>query len=428
MWLIAIGLTVTFMTYNTVMFVASRRHIIVPSSIDDGLFFVFLVPCLNEELVIGASIDRLLALPGDRFAILVVDDGSTDRTAEIVQGYDRQRVWLLQRMLPDAQQGKGAALNAAYNYLRRSGRLQGHRLDQVVLAVVDADGRVEPDVLFEVAPYFGDPGIGAVQIGVRMYNAGDTLLARLQDFEFVSFTEVFQRARHQIGSSGLGGNGQFNRFSALNTLGDEPWTDCLTEDLDLGICLLASGWRNAFCSTTWVNQQALTNVRRLIRQRGRWFQGHLQCWRRLGIVIRAPVKLRATADLVHNLVGPALVLLMSLSVALFVASSITVAVVAPAALAAGVTASHGLPLVIWYALSFGLALPYAFAYWLHEPSIGFLRAILLGHLFTFYSFLWFIAGWLAIARMVRRSHGWQKTERAADVRGVSPDPEPALAA
>ena len=50
--------------------------------------------------------------------------------------------------------------------------------------------------------------------------------------EFVVFTEIFQRARQRVGSVGLGGNGQFARLTALMSLGDAPWTKCLTEDLD----------------------------------------------------------------------------------------------------------------------------------------------------------------------------------------------------
>ena len=51
-------------------------------------FFVFVVPCLNEELVIGRCLDKLLALPSTDFAILVVDDGSDDGTAAVAGGYD----------------------------------------------------------------------------------------------------------------------------------------------------------------------------------------------------------------------------------------------------------------------------------------------------------------------------------------------------
>src|SRR4029077_14014965 len=110
--------------------------------------------------------------------------------------YQSDRVWLLRRQLPDAQQGKGEALNAAFRHLRHERELPVPE-NQVIVCVVDADGRLADNALVEVAPYFRDPAAGAVQIGVRMYNAPVGLLPRLQDFEFVTFTEIFQRARQQ---------------------------------------------------------------------------------------------------------------------------------------------------------------------------------------------------------------------------------------
>ena len=39
-------------------------------------FYVFLMPCLDEELVIARSLQRLLSMPGQNFAVMVIDDGS----------------------------------------------------------------------------------------------------------------------------------------------------------------------------------------------------------------------------------------------------------------------------------------------------------------------------------------------------------------
>ena len=168
--------------------------------------------------MIATSLERLLAVPGN-FKVMVIDDASEDGTADVVRQFDPERVWLFQRTLPDARKGKGEALNAAYRHLCTSGVLGERNPDDVIVAVLDADGRLAPNALIEVAPFFADPAVGGVQIGVRMYNAKEKLLARMQDFEFVTFTEIFQRARQRIGSVGLGGNGQFNRLSALQVAG-----------------------------------------------------------------------------------------------------------------------------------------------------------------------------------------------------------------
>jgi len=410
------------LSYTLALFAISRRRRPYLGASTEDLWFVFIVPCLNEELVIGQSIDRLLALPNPNFAVLVVDDGSDDRTSEIVESYDDPRILLLRRTPPEARQGKGEALNAAFQRLRRASAAAGRSSDDVIVAVIDADGRLDRNVLYEVAPFFNAPDAGAVQIGVRMYNAGESVLARMQDFEFVTFTEIFQRARQRVGSVGLGGNGQFARLSALETLGDAPWTQCLTEDLDLGLRLLVGGWTNNFCPTTKVNQQAVTSIRRLVRQRSRWFQGHLQCWARLPMVVRSSLPSRATADLVQHLLSPALVLVMTVPIVTFTVGMLAATVYSPSAVAHAWFAHGGLLVAVWYMLSFGVAPFYGFCYWLREHSTSLPRAIALAHLYTLYSYLWFPAGWWAVWRIVTGRRGWAKTARTPDAAIAHPSP------
>ena len=142
--------------------VAAHREAPLPAPED--LLFVFLVPCLNEERVIARSLERLLAVPGN-FKVMVIDDASDDGTADVVRQFDPERVWLFQRTLPNAQKGKGEALNAAYRHLCASGVLGDRDPEDVIVAVLDADGRLAPNALIEVAPFFADPVVGGVQIG-----------------------------------------------------------------------------------------------------------------------------------------------------------------------------------------------------------------------------------------------------------------------
>jgi len=407
---IVIGLS---LGYALMAFTLSRRARPPLPTAPDDLHFVFMIPCLNEAGVIRATLDRLLtAFPGQA-SILVIDDGSEDATAEIVKSEYAGRVWLLQRALPHAREGKGMALNAGYHHLLTSGLLEGHDTDSVIICVVDADGRIGPGAIDAVAPYFGDAKTGAVQIGVRMYNAKRNRLCRMQDMEFVIFTEVFQRGKQWIGSVGLGGNGQFTRLSALEALGPTPWTTCLTEDLDLGIRLLSLGWQNAYCGDACVAQQAVPRLRRLVRQRSRWFQGHMQCMRLIPTVMRSTVlSVRATADLVYHLTSPVLVLLTSLVTATFAAAIVRIAVFDRAG------AGHLLPpvpvFVIAYCLSFGLAPIFGYVYAKREPTVSLPKAVLLAHLYVLYAFMWFAAGWIGALRAVARRGSWAKTARVAE--------------
>jgi 1,2-diacylglycerol 3-beta-glucosyltransferase len=415
-------------SYTLAIFLMSRRRRPEPLRAPDNLFFVFVIPCLNEELVIGRTLDALHGLPGENWAALVVDDGSDDGTAEVVWDYPSDRVWLLERKAPEARQGKGEALNAAYRHLRDSDVLNGFDPDKVVVGIFDADGRIASNALQEIGSYFRNPKAGAVQIGVRMYNAGDNLLTRIQDFEFVTYTEIFQRARQRVGSVGLGGNGQFTRLAALESLGDAPWTDCLTEDLDLGIRLLVNGWENNFCPTSYVSQQGVRSLRRLIRQRSRWFQGHLQCWKRIPMVLfskKMPDK--AVFDLIYHLTSPALVLLMSIPFAIFMVTLGILTITSPGGIAGGLISRGGLLIAAWYLLSFGLAPLYALVYWLRDEKTGLVKAFGLAHVYSLYSYMWFIAGWGALARIAFRRRGWSKTARTPEAPEV-PEEQPAPSA
>ena len=403
------------LSYTLAIFLLSRRKRPKLMPPPDNLFFVFVVPCLNEELVIGRTLDALCLLPGENYAVLVIDDGSDDATASVVSAYDSDRVWLLERKFPSAQEGKGEALNAAYRYLRDSDVLSHMNPQDVVIGIFDADGRIESNALFEVGSHFRNPQMGAVQIGVRMYNATENLLTRIQDFEFVTFTEVFQRGRQRAGSVGLGGNGQFTRLSALESLGDSPWTDCLTEDLDLGIRLACNGWKNSYCPTSHVSQQGVTKFGRLVRQRARWFQGHMQCWKRIPMVLKSKhLKDRTAWDLVYHLSSPSLVLLMTFPLAVFALSLLSITLETPSDLVKIFSARGGLLMVAWYLLSFGLAPFYAFVYWLRDRNTPFPKALFFAHVYNLYSYMWFIAGWIAVFRLVTGRKGWAKTKRTPE--------------
>ena len=74
-----------------------------------------IIPCLNEEEVIGKTLQRLTSLSGPPRAVMVIDDGSEDETGNIVKEWAKTNpnVWLLQRVAPNCRKGKGAALNNA---------------------------------------------------------------------------------------------------------------------------------------------------------------------------------------------------------------------------------------------------------------------------------------------------------------------------
>lgn len=288
---IALVTIIAMFLWTFVLFVRgqhARRNAPDPDQeLADAMTWIFLVPALNEEVTIADSIDRLRQVNVADKRIVVIDDGSDDRTPEILAEFDDSTLVVVRRDPPAAREGKAAALNYAYREL--PARLGAIDRANTIVCVVDADGRLLADAPSFMAGHFRNPEVGGVQSQVRIYNR-QNLLGWFQDVEFGVYGALFQAGRNDWGTAGMGGNGQFNRLTALDDVADEtgPWRDKLTEDQDLGLRLIAAGWLGKQDLRATVEQQGLSRLRPLLRQRTRWSQGNLQCQGLLGAVLRSP--------------------------------------------------------------------------------------------------------------------------------------------
>ena len=377
-----------------------------------------IMPAHNEEVVIADTLESLMRLDYDRFCVIVVNDGSTDATSERARAFEAAgRLIVIDRPAEVAGRGKGPVLNEGFRVLTEMLE-EGDPLvagfgEDVIVGVIDADGHLEPDALHHVARLFADPRVGGVQMGVIIGNAEDGLIARCQDLEFVGFSHLAQAARDRIGSVGLGGNGQFTRLAALRSLGRPPWTDCLTEDLDLGLNLTRLGWDIRFCRTTSVTQQGVRTVRAWIRQRTRWAQGHYQCWDHVpGLLTAANVRLVTRLDLTLYLLFVAFVMFVAANLAIASAGAlgwvtVTNAFLAflPAGLPRNVTMEViGISPVVMLLTRYQQNSPHPLRWW-ELPAYG--------GAFALYVYLWTIASILAWLRLVAGRIGWAKTGRFA---------------
>lgn len=248
--------------------------------------WVFVVPALNEEVTIADSVGRLREVEVDHKRILVVNDGSDDRTGEILADLGSDDLTVLTRVQPEAQKGKSEALNDAWRHLTEvvltQGKFAGWDSKKVIVTIVDADGRLDSRA-GRIARHFEDERVGGVQSLVRIYNR-KTLLTWAQDLEFAVFGYVFQMGRMVWGTANMGGNGQFNRLQALNEITEVgpsgkrgPWREGrLTEDQDIGLRLIRAGWRGRQSTLVTIEQQGLNSLGALYRQRTRWAQGGWQ--------------------------------------------------------------------------------------------------------------------------------------------------------
>jgi cellulose synthase/poly-beta-1,6-N-acetylglucosamine synthase-like glycosyltransferase len=404
---------------------AVKRVVQKRPSADYEPFVFVVIPAHNEEAVIAHTLESLLRQEYAPYTVLVMNDGSKDRTSEIAHEYGAQyaEVMVVDRGPEIAGKGKGAVLNHAYEIIQevvRSGdpRLEGRGAEDVVVCITDADGQLERHTLASVAPYFADPKVGGVQIGVRIANSSTNLLTRMQDIEFVGFSAFVQEARDWFGSVGLGGNGQFTRLSALLSLGYAPWTDCLTEDLDLGLSLVQGGWKIRFCPDAYVAQQAVTNLSALFRQRTRWIQGHYQCWTHLPDLLRQrTVPLQTRIDLSLYLLLVVFVVLVSSGMLLSLLGMTGLVRLQSSLL--DFLPTGGVRNAVDLLLSFGPLSLFLATYQRRVPEPlppRWLPAYAV--IFAFYTYAWLVATLWAWTRMATGQGAWAKTARVASQEAV----------
>ena len=317
------------LVWQTMLFIRGlqeRRR--TPSGFDEPsrrLLWAVLVPACDEEVTIADTVGRLFAFDLPHLLVIVVDDGSTDATPAILAGMSDPRLVVLRRDRPEARTGKSAALNAGWRHLhsllRPGGAYASWDAADVVVAIVDADGRLDPRTPAAVERFFEDPRVGGVQSQVSIYNR-HSALTWCQNVEFAIYGRLYQIARTGWGVPNMGGNAQFNRLAALDEIAtdDGPWRlGALTEDQDLGLRLIMAGWLNRHEWRVGVDQQGLNSLKRLIRQRTRWAQGGLQCLRYMRGLVRAPVGFLARVDLLWYLTMPLqqLLVVVSLLTAIF---------------------------------------------------------------------------------------------------------------
>jgi 1,2-diacylglycerol 3-beta-glucosyltransferase len=381
-----------------------------------------LVPCLDEELVIADTVRELLAQdPGVR--VVVVDDASDDRTAEAAAEAGGDRVVVHRRRLPDARKGKGPALNAGFARVREAVEAAYLDPERVLVLVMDADGRLSPGAVGRVKALFAEPKVGGAQLGVRIRNRATNTLTMIQDCEFWGIAALGQMGRVRTGTVSLGGNGQFTRLSALLALDGDPWSASLTEDLDLAVSLSMNGWQLTSTPDAWVSQQGLDRLRPLVRQRTRWFQGHMTTanTRIRGLWASNRIANVAVLEVVSYLLIPYLIVLpWSILSQLGIAVTLSEAQTLGAPISGGTLSVKVIALAAWYVISFAPTIVCGLVYARRQEDMSLLRGALFAHVLVLWNYVLFVACWRAVFRMVTGRTSWVKTARLAEVTSAPP--------
>jgi biofilm PGA synthesis N-glycosyltransferase PgaC len=237
-----------------------------PARTGEWPFVSVMVPAHNEQAVIGRSVRAMLRMDYPAFEVVVIDDGSRDRTLGALAPlmHDRR----LRIVRKTANEGKAMALNDAIPLMRGE-----------ILVGLDADAEPDPLLLRWIVPHFDSPRVAAVTGNPRVRNT-DNFLARLQAIEFSSIISLLRRAQRVWGRvvTVSGVVAAVRRSAVIDVGGYSP--EMPTEDIEL----------------TWKLQKRFYDVRyepravcwmtvplsfsALYKQRLRWARGLMQVLRK----------------------------------------------------------------------------------------------------------------------------------------------------
>jgi cellulose synthase/poly-beta-1,6-N-acetylglucosamine synthase-like glycosyltransferase len=225
-----------------------------------------IIPARNEEKFIRNSIQAALEADYPNKEIIIIDDGSTDRTFEIASSYIPKGIKVFRRNVPSGS--KGVAINHGIV----------HSTGDIILSV-DADTIIEYGSLKELIKKFNNPNVLAVSGNVRILtgeNGKKNILTKFQAYEYLLSMETGRRYCSLLNTLIIipGAMGAFRRKECYEIgLFDK---DIITEDFDITIKIRkingkivfadkAISW--TYCPDTW---------RKWIRQRIRWSYGQIE--------------------------------------------------------------------------------------------------------------------------------------------------------
>jgi len=226
-----------------------------------------LIPMHNEERVAASILDLLIEtdFPKSRLEIIPINDHSTDKTMEILDGYASRYPYIKPVHRHEGRRGKPAALNDAL-------KLAGGE----VVVVFDADYLPPKGILRDIAVSFKDPEVGAVMGRVIPENSRRNLLTRLIDLERSGGYQVDQQARYNLRLiPQYGGTVGGFRREVVSSLGGFD-SNILAEDTELTFKLLINGWKVIYANRVECYEEVPEEWDVRARQIRRWSRGHSQ--------------------------------------------------------------------------------------------------------------------------------------------------------
>jgi poly-beta-1,6-N-acetyl-D-glucosamine synthase len=220
-----------------------------------------IVPAHNEEKVIERCLEAILEIDYPKKEVIVVDDGSTDRTYQLASNYRTKGVKVIRR---ETAGGKSGALNTGILIAKGE-----------IIITCDADSMIGRAALKKIISRFQDQSVSAVAGNVKVLNRTN-LLTKLQALEYIVNENIYRRVFDIFGVVPVvpGPLASFRKKS-LKEIGVYD-QDTLTEDFDVTIKLLKTQRVVQALSDAYVYTEAPETWRDFIKQRTRWNRGTFQ--------------------------------------------------------------------------------------------------------------------------------------------------------
>nr|WP_199156795.1 glycosyltransferase [Pedobacter sp. ASV2] len=221
-----------------------------------------IIPAYNEEVTAIQTIKSLLKTTYPNFELIFVDDGSKDKTFEMVNSEYGNHPQV--KVYRKENGGKASALN--YGITMASA-------DYIVC--IDADTQLKTDAVTELMRYFYDEKIAAVAGTVKVGNAHN-IITKWQSIEYITAQNMDRRAFDLLNTITVvpGAIGAFRKAVVLEIGGFT--VDTLAEDCDLTMRILRAGYTVKNCSSAVAYTEAPETVNMLLKQRFRWSFGVMQ--------------------------------------------------------------------------------------------------------------------------------------------------------
>ena len=221
-----------------------------------------LIPAYNEDKTIKRTIQSVINLdyPKDRLEIIIVNDGSTDNTAEIVKKIINEKCGSYIKLINQKNGGKGVALNNAIK------KAKGE-----FFVCLDADSFIKEDALKKMLPEFENPDVAIVLPLMKVKNP-QTIVEKIQWYEYL-INFFYKKLMAKLDCVHVS-PGPFSvyRKKILEKIGSFDENN-LTEDLEITLRTQKYHYKIVQLLSTEVYTYAPKTLKAFYKQRRRWYKG-----------------------------------------------------------------------------------------------------------------------------------------------------------